>query len=211
MTGMKFGRLTVVGFGVSSVRKNGRHNATFNCLCDCGSTVTVDAARLKNGNTTSCGCKQLELISSLNKTHGKSKTRLYGIWERIKQRCNNQNTDCYKYYGARGIQMCDEWMNSYEKFEEWAICNGYGEQLTIDRINTNDSYCPKNCRWVSRKVQANNRRPNRMISYRGKTQTLAAWSSETGIQRQTIIRRIDGLGWSVEDALTKSIRKIREE
>lgn len=203
LTGQKFGRLTVLGRGEDFRRKDGRHNATFVCHCDCGNLTTVIASHLKNGNTKSCGCIHKEFVASINKSHGKTETRLYRIWLRMKQRCNNKHTACYEYYGARGIAMCREWADDFHSFETWAKSAGYNDTLTIDRIDVNGAYCPKNCRWVSRKTQANNMRSNRYITYNDKTQTLSQWSDETGLNRQTITTRLDKLGWSVEDALTK--------
>ena len=87
--------------------------------------------------------------------HGKSHSRLYRIWNSMKQRCSNPNAISYKYYGEKGITVCEEWRDSFQAFYEWAISNGYAENLTIDRIKNNENYCPKNCRWATNKEQQN--------------------------------------------------------
>lgn len=205
LTGRKFGRLTVLGRGEDATRKNGRHDTTFICQCDCGNVTQVMASRLKNGCTQSCGCIHREFIGSLNKKHGQTNTRLYAIWERMRARCNNENTKEYPHYGGRGIRVCDEW-DDFEVFREWALQAGYTDKLTIDRIDNSAGYCPNNCRWATMTEQANNKRNNHLITLNGKTQTLAQWVKETGIKRDTIKKRIK-YGWSIEDALTKPVKK----
>lgn len=133
--------------------------------------------------------------------------RLYGIWTGIKGRTQNHNNKCYKNYGGRGITVCDEWENSYEAFRDWALANGYQDDLTIDRIDNDGNYCPENCRWVDRITQNNNRRSNHFITHNGETKTITQWARETGLNSQIISGRLK-LGWSIEDAL--SIQKNKK-
>ena len=132
------------------------------CKCDCGNEVIVRSASLVTGVTKSCGC--LYAVTRKGKTsHASSYTRLYKIWDGIVQRCTNPNTQNYKSYGGRGIEMCDEWRNDFAAFKAWAMANGYNPdapkwECTIDRIDVNGNYEPSNCRWVSMDVQRQNKR-----------------------------------------------------
>ena len=142
------------------------------------------------------------------------RSRLNIIFRGMKYRCYNPNNKDYKRYGGRGIKICDEWLNpehaknahnstvGFQTFKKWALENGYAENLTIDRIDVNKGYSPENCRWVSIKVQCNNRRNNLYITYKGKTQSISKWAEELGIKRQKIVDRLWKLGWSIERTLT---------
>lgn len=118
------------------------------------------------------------------------------------KRCYNERYNSYKNYGARGITVCNEWKNNPSAFKKWALSNGCREDLTLERIDTSKGYSPENCRWATRKEQANNRRSNRLISFNGETHTLSEWAEKKGINSITIRSRLR-LGWSVERALTE--------
>lgn len=137
--------------------------------------------------------------------HGKRHTRLYTIYANIKTRCYNKKNIRYKLYGARGITMCEEWKNDFQSFYDWSMANGYREDLTIDRIDNNGNYEPSNCRWVTWRGQQNNRRNNHLIEFNGHAHTMAEWSRLIGIPYQTLVRRINVYGWSVERALTEKV------
>lgn len=153
LAGQKYGLLTVVCRKGSSENRN----ATWLCICDCGKEKIVTSNALKFGYVKSCGCLNRE-ISTI---HGKSNTRLYSIYNGMKHRCYNTQSESYRYYGARGITICDEWRNDFMNFYDWAINNGYSDDLSIDRIDVDGNYCPKNCRWVDFVTQANNKRNSR--------------------------------------------------
>lgn len=138
--------------------------------------------------------------------HGMSHSRLYQIWNGMTQRCSNPKTISYKYYGGKGITVCDEWKSCFKTFCEWAMANGYADNLTIDRIDRNGNYEPSNCRWASYKVQQNNTSYNRLLTYCGETHNITQWAEITGIQRSTLYNRIRR-GWNVEKALTKNRKK----
>ena len=138
---------------------------------------------------------------SRNITHGMEGTRLYKIWDCMKQRCTNPNNPQYKHYGGRGIQVCSEWL-CFAEFMNWAMANGYDESLSIDRRDNNEWYTPENCRWVTQKIQNNNKRNNHLLSFNGTTRTIAEWGKVTGFLPATIQHRIVRDGWTVEDALT---------
>ena len=194
ITGKKFNKLTVIGFYEKS--KNG---ARWLCECDCGNKTIVRGANLKNGSVKSCGCLVHENKSNIK--HGLSKTRIYSIYIKMKERCNNVNSKSYKDYGARGISVCEEWENNFIKFYEWAINNGYNDNLTIERINVNGNYEPNNCKWISKKEQNYNKRDS--IIYDGKC--LSQLCKERSIPYGTVYRRIKVGKMSIQEALEKPI------
>ena len=122
--------------------------------------------------------------------HGEGMTRLYRCWSTMKSRCRNPHSESFKYYGERGLDVCDEWADSYLAFKEWAINNGYSDELTIDRIDNNKGYSPQNCRWANAYVQMNNRNFNHKVTYNGETHTLAEWEKLTGIKQTKIRQRL---------------------
>ena len=210
LTGQRFGRLTVLEPKPS---KNG--SAYWLCRCDCGNTSIVKGTHLRAASILSCGCFRSECAAQRGRenpcshlTHGNSSSRLYNIWQTMLQRCNNLHDQKYSRYGGRGISVCEEWKNSFQVFQEWALNNGYEEELSIDRINVNGNYEPSNCRWATMSEQQRNRTNNHFLSLNGQTKCIAAWAEITGIRNGTILRRIS-LGWSVEDALTVPVGQKR--
>lgn len=159
LTGMRFGKLRAL-FRLPK-GKAGKQ-AAWHCLCDCGNEVNVLSYNLRSGHTKSCGCVHDERMKQgLRSSHGLIKSRLYSIWENMKSRCYNPNTNNYKYYGARGISICPEWKDDFQIFYDWAMANGYSDELSIDRIDVDGNYEPSNCRWADDITQANNKRCNR--------------------------------------------------
>lgn len=157
-TGERFGNLVVLERSYNKKPMSGQ-NAMWLCKCDCGNYSIVSSACLVTGSTKSCGC----LLVTMHKTHGKSETRLYGIWNAMKQRCFNKNSREYRYYGGRGITVCNEWKTDFVSFEKWAFESGYVQdairgEFTIDRINPDGNYEPSNCRWISISEQQENKR-----------------------------------------------------
>ena len=206
LTGQRFGRLVAV----SCVGRTKNGNAKWLCKCDCGGEKVVASWGLVSERTSSCGCIKKEQNQVMCTTHGESgshKTRLYGICSGIKTRCyNKRQKESYKRYGAKGISMCEEWKNSYEAFRDWALENGYKDNLSIDRIDPRGPYSPENCRWATDKQQQNNRSNNHILTFNGISKTLAEWVDATGFTKSTIEHRLSR-GWSVADTLQTPMRK----
>ena len=153
LVGQRFGRLVVV----ERAQNNVCGHTFWKCLCDCGNETIVRGTTLTAGKTQSCGCITSERMKAGNPKHGYRYTRMYSIWASMLKRCNNPNCKSYPNYGGRGIKVCKEWYDP-KCFCEWALSNGYNDDLSIDRIDVNSDYCSENCRWVTRTVQARNRR-----------------------------------------------------
>lgn len=185
LTGNVYGALTVIK---RAGTKNG--HVTWECRCECGNMTVTNSSLLKSGTTKSCGCRRVYKCGETHRKHGQTRTRLYIIWQHMKQRCLNPKAAKYKYYGGRGITVCEEWL-SYESFSKWAIENGYQEDLTLDRIDVNGNYEPSNCRWATWKVQQNNKRNNNIITAFNESHTLSEWQEITGVNRVTIRKRIN--------------------
>jgi len=134
--------------------------------------------------------------------HGFKGTRLYNIWKGIKKRCHNPNSSIFKNYGGRGIDVCQEW-GEFVPFKEWALANGYKDNLSLDRINTNGNYEPDNCRWADSRTQNNNRINNRCFVIDGKKLTLAQIARLYNISYSTLNSRINRLNWSIEKAINQ--------
>lgn len=185
LTGERYGRLIVIGL---SSKKSGR-KSYWVCKCDCGNTLAVRSDMLKSGNTRSCGCLKREQDKiNLSKFHKGYHTpnRLYNTWVSMKGRCLNPNDTNYYRYGGRGIKIYPDWVHNYGEFRDWAFSNGYKKHLTIDRIDNNGNYEPNNCRWVTMKVQCNNRRSNLNVFWNGETHTLMEWSEIYSINYGTL-------------------------
>ena len=131
----------------------------------------------------------------------KTKLKLHEAWRHMLHRCENEKHFAYKDYGGRGITVCEEW-HSFNTFFEWAISSGFSLGLTLDRIDVNKGYEPSNCKWATRKEQGNNRRTNTLITFNGKTQTMAQWAEEIGITRHTLWARLRKYKMPLEIALT---------
>lgn len=157
LTGQRFGRWSVISFA-GMVGTEGAH---WNCVCDCGTEREVRSLNLRRGKTLSCGCYNLEAIAERNHIHGHaergSKPPEYLAWENMRRRCNNPADPRFKWYGARGISVCERW-NSFMNFLADMGMKPSPEH-SIDRIDNDGNYEPGNCRWTTSIVQQNNRRP----------------------------------------------------
>mgnify|MGYP007003809897 CR=1 FL=1 len=204
LIGEKFGRLEVISEAGRS--KQGRR--LWKCKCTCGNETILNTNVLISGTTKSCGCLRNEVARERMTTHGISNSRLFSIWSAMKKRCYNKNFFQYNHYGGRGITICPEWLHNFQAFYDWAMANGYRDDLTIERKNNDKGYSPDNCRWATNKEQQNNKRTNRILTLNGETHTVSEWGEITGLNRRLIEDRITRLGWSDEKALTTPKRNM---
>ena len=140
-------------------------------------------------------------IYNSNYKHGLRNTRLFSIWANIKTRCTNSNSTFYNRYGGRGITICDEWKDNFKAFYDWAMANGYQDNLTIDRIDNNGNYEPNNCRWVTVKDQARNKTNNHLYTINNETKALSVWCEQFNINYKTVRDRLKR-GWNIKKALS---------
>lgn len=199
LTNQKFGSLLVIERRGSDEKGQ----ALWLCRCDCGKEKVIRGHDLKQG-TKSCGCSRIKNCGLYK--HGLSSTKLHSTWRSIKDRCYNKKNKSYSFYGGRGIVMCEEWLNEFVSFYDWANANGYKENLTIDRIDPNGNYCPENCRWVDRIKQANNTRRNVYVTINGETKSLPDWCRALGVNQHSVRTRIYK-GWDPVLALTTPFDK----
>lgn len=187
LIGKRFGSLTVV----SRYENTTGGKCRWVCVCDCGTLKAkpVTTSDLLSGKVRSCGCLYKESNKGRKTTHGLSQSRIFGIWSGMLQRCRK-----HRNYVNRGITVCDEWLNDFQAFYDWAVANGYKENLTIDRIDNDKGYSPENCRWVDMKTQQNNRRNNRIVNYFGVDFTISELSQKLNISPSTLLWRVNN-GW----------------
>lgn len=183
LIGQKFGKLTVVKEIEPYRSPKGQVKRKFLCICDCGNTCSVVYSGLKSGRTKSCGCYNSEIARQVNTTHGKRKDPLYTEWYGIKGRCLNPNHSRYVDYGERGIKICDEWLNSFEKFYDYVsvLPNCRKKGYTLDRIDNDGNYEPGNVRWATVLTQNTNQRRTVRLTFDGQTHTLKEWAEITSI------------------------------
>ena len=198
--GQRHGRLEVIS-------KAERGRSWWVCKCDCGNIVKLPTWRFLENQ--SCGCFEQENLAKIgkdNRTHGKTETRLYRTWCKMKERCNNPNIEHYPEYGGRGIKVCDEWNHSFENFQKWAYSAGYddncnGNQQSLDRIDVQGNYEPNNCRWVTHKEQMRNTTRTVYIDYHGEKIPMSAFCEEHGITYDNFVTRYLERGYTVDELL----------
>lgn len=139
-------------------------------------------------------------------THGMTGMRIHDEWRAMKRRCYIPSQRDYAHYGGRGIGVCEEWKDDFQAFYNWAMANGYADNLTLDRKDANGNYEPSNCRWVTQKEQQNNRRNNNRITYNGETLTAMQFSEKYGMNYSTLITRLSR-GWSIEKIMNKHTKQ----
>lgn len=207
LIGRKFERLLVLErYGSSKDR-----HATWLCLCDCGNRIVCVGKDLISGHTKSCGCLAKEKIilrNKNNKKHGFAGSFIYKIYDMMMDRCINPKNKQYKDYGGRGITICERWANKENGLQNFLKDIGeIPKGLTLDRTNNDGNYEPNNWRLATRKQQNRNKRNNRLITYKNKTQCLAEWAEEYNLKYMTLYNRIYRSNWPIEKALTVPVKK----
>ena len=200
MVGIKWGCFSVEKELPRKIRNDGKLVRMWDCVCVCGNHRALTHYEITRKKRFSCGCKAAEQSRKNATIHGDSHKRLHNIWSGMRARCYNINDYHFKWYGGRGITMCDSWRNDYVEFKSWAMKNGYDGNLSIDRIDNDGQYSPENCRWVTPTVQCNNTRRNHFIEIDGERRTITEWSNTSGIKQATIRKRLK-LGWNNRDAV----------
>jgi len=204
LTGSVFGRLTA--HVLSHIDPKTR-TCVWECVCVCGEVVKVKSRALLSSNTRSCGCLHRDTARKTQdayvKKHGQCYSDAYRVWRKMLERCCSPS--CYNFddYGGRGITVCPEWLFFENFYRDMGDRPSRGHSL--DRIDNNGNYCKENCRWATKKEQANNRRSSRMLTHNHETKTLTQWAESSGIGAGTIAHRIKS-GWPVERALTQPVR-----
>lgn len=199
--GEKFGKLTAIRF--DHIGKD--HHYCWLFKCDCGGEIIARKSAVMGGQIKACK----KCGYATQRKHGKKGTRIYAVWQSMKQRCFNKNHKSYKQYGGRGITVCNAWLE-FEQFNDWAMANGYDEnaefmQCTLDRINVNGNYEPDNCRWTNSKVQSENTRTSRKIEYKNEIHCLSEWARILKIGRDKLKYKINK-GFTI-DEIVKELNK----
>jgi len=207
--GDRFGRLVVTGEADRHITSTGQIKRIIRCQCDCGRDTKVFLSALRNSKipTNSCGCLQAERAKNANTQHGLSQHSLYGKLEGMKKRCYNPKVSGYHRYGGRGIKICEEWLNNFMSFYNWAMANGWKEGLQIDRINNDGNYEPNNCRFVTSAVNNRNQsttkltwddvneiRNTKLLNPKIKINELAA---SFGIKKTTVSKILNNKIWQI--------------
>jgi hypothetical protein len=196
--GQRFHSLTIVGLGLIIRKSNGCSYTAYPCDCDCGARKDIALGRLTSGRARSCGCRYQA------PRHGENRSRIHRCWTKFRQRCSNPRDPDYKNYGGRGITYATCW-TQYEAFRDWALANGYQNNLTLERKDVNGNYEPNNCTWATQKEQARNQRRSRIITAFGETKQFVDWVQDPrcAVSMNTLSRRLYKYNWDPERAITE--------
>lgn len=206
LSGERFGRLIVV----KRLENNKRGNAQWLCHCDCGNDTVVTTVNLCRGHVKSCGCLWGAPLIEKH-SHGLRNHPLYPIWHAMVDRCLNERSSAYKYYGGRGITVCDEWSKVPTQFIEWAMLHGWKKGLEIDRVDNNGGYYPDNCRFVDRKTNQRNRRCAKKLgkwpSFRNIVEKIGVFVTPKSFSRLEYFIKKHG---TLSDSLTRQEITLKE-
>lgn len=198
----QYGYLTVTGEPIRcTTPSDAKPRWRVTVRCRCGKESFILCLSLRNGDSTSCGCKNQERWRAYVTSHGLSRSKIYSVFQSMKQRCYYQASTKYHLYGGRGILICDEWLNDFTAFVRWAMANGWNDKLEVDRIDNDGPYSPENCRLATRGEQCRNKRDNVFFEMFGERKCAADWGDDPrcAVSRSTFESRLQ-YGWSFEEA-----------
>lgn len=203
-SGERHGMIEVLS--LDRMEKCGRIWKSFwKCRCDCGQECVKAGTNIASGNTKSCGCFRNVGAALATKTHGQTETRLYSIWQNMLKRCCKPSNPAYKWYGARGITVCEEWRKSFASFSS-DMGQPPSSRHSIDRKDNSRGYCKENCRWATPMTQSRNSRQNVHVEHNGESLCISEWSERLGIKMHTLYARLFVYGWSIERAMTTPVQ-----
>ena len=202
LTGREFGLLTVI----SRYIDESRNRPLWVCRCLCGGTAICLSENLRQGASTSCGCKKVK--ANKERGHGFSKTPTYKIWKAMKERCYRPSAINFPDYGGRGISVCDRWKDSFQNFLA-DMGERPSKKHSIERKDNNGNYCKENCVWAQKIQQIRNRSNTLTLLCRGETRPIAEWAEISGVPYNIIRQRIHLLGWNAERAIFTPQRPMR--
>jgi len=209
MIGVKFGRLSVIKYA-GTKDSGGTATPYVSCKCECGTVFLSNAHHVRRGRVISCGCYRKGPWRNLRHGHGRSgkQTRVYNIWKNMHSRCNNPNAEFYYCYGGRGIKVCGRW-SGRDGFQNFFDDMGEPPKgYSIERIEVNGDYEPRNCEWKNSHDQSRNKRNNVFVAFEGRRMVLTDAARLAGLDINIVCDRVKKLGWSMERALLTPRRKL---
>lgn len=201
--GVKYNFLTVLKESNSIKTNGGNSKRRISCICDCGVIKDYDWQSVVKGIIKSCGCYSRIIASkrmkSFNTIHSKFGTPEYNAWQSMKKRCLVKTHKSYNLYGGRGIEICKNWINSFESFYN-DMGNRSSKDYSLDRIDNNGGYNKENCRWATKKQQCQNQRTNKNIEYNGESKCVAEWARTLNISHAKLHYRLFIAKYTVDKA-----------
>lgn len=205
IVGKTYNRLTVIKEVPSYFKSNER---CVEAICECGVVKNYALAKLIHEHTKSCGCFNIDSLKKRRTVHGLYRHPLFRIWNSMRERCTNEKARAYRWYGALGVKVCDEWENDFLLFYNWCMGNGWVKGLHVDKDTKGDGmlYSPETCAIITRKQNIIERKVSTRVSYKGETKTTIEWGEIYGLKSSTVLYRIKH-GWDIEEALTRPEKK----
>lgn len=212
--GKKVNRWTVTGLPQFKLQKptSRKRRWVIAARCDCGTAAEILCQSLVTQWSKSCGCLNRGAFIARITKHGGSRTKLYGTWHAMLERCRNSNGKYFAHYGGKGVYVCDAWRADFAAFRDWALANGWRPDLEIDRIDNDGPYSPGNCRWATRAQQNRNRTNNLILEAFGESKCLVEWAEDhrCAVDKGTLASRIR-YGWTAQDAISIPVTGLYQD